>query len=327
MSLATRCTVCGTVFRVVQDQLKVSEGWVRCGRCNEVFNALEGLFDLDRETPPPWSPPSAMSQIPMRVQDDPEPFDIEVGNGPGEDPLLIDKIDAQLLGPRRSESSSTPATRVSERDRLDFPDAKFDSDLAEEEEEEQSFVGPLWPAQEQSQPPARIDAPEFVRRAQEKARWHTPLMRMSLAALACVFLLILMLQTMHQFRDGLAARWPSAKPLLEAWCALASCKIEAPRRIEDISVESTALARAATPDSFKLSVALRNRGTLTLALPSVDLSLTDAAGQLVARRVLTPRDFRAPSSLILPGAESALQLVLTTGNSRVTGYTVEIFYP
>jgi ribosomal protein L11 methyltransferase len=31
--LATRCSACGTVFRVVQDQLRVSEGWVRCGRC------------------------------------------------------------------------------------------------------------------------------------------------------------------------------------------------------------------------------------------------------------------------------------------------------
>jgi predicted Zn finger-like uncharacterized protein len=49
MSLATRCPVCSTVFRVVQDQLKVSEGWVRCGRCAKVFNAFEGLFDLDRE--------------------------------------------------------------------------------------------------------------------------------------------------------------------------------------------------------------------------------------------------------------------------------------
>ena len=56
MSLATRCTSCGTVFRVVQDQLKVSEGWVRCGRCNEVFNALEGLFDLERDAPPEWQP-------------------------------------------------------------------------------------------------------------------------------------------------------------------------------------------------------------------------------------------------------------------------------
>src|SRR5690606_18921718 len=56
MSLATRCTSCGTIFRVVQDQLKVSEGWVRCGRCDEVFNALEGLFDLTREQPPKWEP-------------------------------------------------------------------------------------------------------------------------------------------------------------------------------------------------------------------------------------------------------------------------------
>ena len=55
MSLATRCVSCGTVFRVVQDQLKVSEGWVRCGRCGDVFNALEGLFDLDRESAPSWT--------------------------------------------------------------------------------------------------------------------------------------------------------------------------------------------------------------------------------------------------------------------------------
>lgn len=58
MSLATRCTHCGTIFKVVQDQLKVSEGWVRCGRCHEVFNALPALFDLDTEAPPPRQVPA-----------------------------------------------------------------------------------------------------------------------------------------------------------------------------------------------------------------------------------------------------------------------------
>ncbi len=53
MSLATRCTHCGTIFKVVEDQLKVSEGWVRCGRCQEVFHALPTLFDLDKDPPPP----------------------------------------------------------------------------------------------------------------------------------------------------------------------------------------------------------------------------------------------------------------------------------
>ena len=51
MSLATRCTSCGTVFRVVQDQLRVSSGWVRCGRCSEVFNAIESLVDLELDRP------------------------------------------------------------------------------------------------------------------------------------------------------------------------------------------------------------------------------------------------------------------------------------
>ena len=49
--LATRCSACDTVFRVVPDQLRVSEGWVRCGRCSEVFNALEGLVDLETGLP------------------------------------------------------------------------------------------------------------------------------------------------------------------------------------------------------------------------------------------------------------------------------------
>ncbi|HRH30423.1 MAG TPA: zinc-ribbon domain-containing protein, partial [Aquabacterium sp.] len=62
MSLATRCTHCGTIFKVVQDQLKVSEGWVRCGRCHEVFNAMEGLFDMDRE-PPPARVPAARTPV------------------------------------------------------------------------------------------------------------------------------------------------------------------------------------------------------------------------------------------------------------------------
>ena len=59
MSLATRCIHCGTIFKIVEDQLKVSEGWVRCGRCNEVFNALPTLFDMDSEAPPPRRTPPA----------------------------------------------------------------------------------------------------------------------------------------------------------------------------------------------------------------------------------------------------------------------------
>lgn len=45
MSLVTRCPTCATTFKVVRDQLRISDGWVRCGRCSEIFDATQDLRD------------------------------------------------------------------------------------------------------------------------------------------------------------------------------------------------------------------------------------------------------------------------------------------
>lgn len=82
MSLATRCTHCGTIFKVVQDQLKVSEGWVRCGRCHEVFNALPALFDLDTEAPPPRQVPQ-----PPQAPQTPAPLTPPTAQAPARPPV------------------------------------------------------------------------------------------------------------------------------------------------------------------------------------------------------------------------------------------------
>ncbi len=52
MTLATRCNRCGTVFKLDQDALNAAEGWVRCGRCREVFHAIESLFDTSQSALP-----------------------------------------------------------------------------------------------------------------------------------------------------------------------------------------------------------------------------------------------------------------------------------
>lgn len=44
MALATRCPYCYTTFRVVQDQLKLRNGIVRCGTCKQIFNGSEQLL-------------------------------------------------------------------------------------------------------------------------------------------------------------------------------------------------------------------------------------------------------------------------------------------
>ncbi len=45
----TNCPECGTVFRISTNDLRVAEGYVRCGHCSATFNALGSLTD----EPPP----------------------------------------------------------------------------------------------------------------------------------------------------------------------------------------------------------------------------------------------------------------------------------
>ncbi len=46
MTMATRCPGCGTLFKITAEQLQVREGRARCGRCRQVFNALDTLTSL-----------------------------------------------------------------------------------------------------------------------------------------------------------------------------------------------------------------------------------------------------------------------------------------
>ncbi len=339
MSLATRCIVCGTVFRVVQDQLKVSEGWVRCGKCTGVFNALEGLFDLDRDTPPKWPGPTN----PAFAQTQPGEADVlnvapyenassevtEVTEALEAEGPLVNKIDSQQKKLRDRAVESTPADRVNERDRLEFPDARFDSDLPPEDTPPLRWHDDNIAASGNATTSATRDgAPTFACYAQSKSWRHRPAVLVA-EILFCGCLLIgLTAQAIHHFRDLTAARWTETAPLLTAWCRLAACALSPPRRIDDVVVESTALTRApAFADAFQLSVVLRNRSGTVVARPSIELSLTDLGGRLVARRALSPVDGRAPAVTMNSGTEAAMQWLLTIGNEQINGYTVEVFYP
>lgn len=59
MSLITRCPACATTFKVVPDQLRISDGWVRCGQCTEVFDATANLVQEGDASPLATSGPAA----------------------------------------------------------------------------------------------------------------------------------------------------------------------------------------------------------------------------------------------------------------------------
>ncbi|PIT83052.1 zinc-ribbon and DUF3426 domain-containing protein [Limnohabitans sp. 15K] len=50
MTWITRCPVCAVTYRVVPDQLKVAQGWLRCGQCQEVFDSKGLVVDWPLES-------------------------------------------------------------------------------------------------------------------------------------------------------------------------------------------------------------------------------------------------------------------------------------
>jgi hypothetical protein len=67
-----------------------------------------------------------------------------------------------------------------------------------------------------------------------------------------------------------------------------------------------------------------------VAVPAMELTITDAQDQAIARRVLLPGELGATGDAIAPAAEwsGAVGIVVAnTSSARVAGYRVLAFYP
>jgi len=343
VSLATRCTECGTVFRVVQDQLKVSEGWVRCGRCSAVFNALENLCNVDGDEAPAAGllrreadaahdhRPAAAEAMFAEVEADPHaaygepsrdnPHAAQIDPYGQADPATARPAEARG-GLEVDEAHDAAFAPTHGPDSLAPMPVDDDSAIVTFSSESPADPPPAPP------PPAPVPepAPQFVRAANRDAFWRRP--RMQAAVIVATVLLGLLLagQLARANRDLLAAHVPATLPALTALCQATACRVQPLRRIDRLSVDSSGLARIEGAALYRLSVVLHNRAETALQSPALDLSLTDAAGKLVARRVLQPAELGL-GPVLEAGQELPLQTTLSTGDKRVTGYTVELFYP
>lgn len=71
MKLVTTCPQCLTSFHVNQGQLAASQGKVRCGKCQHVFDALSQLGEVpsSKTEKPVVAPPQPVTQPPRLVAD------------------------------------------------------------------------------------------------------------------------------------------------------------------------------------------------------------------------------------------------------------------
>lgn len=352
MSLATRCSACSTVFRVQKDQLKASEGWVRCGRCGTVFSALEGLFDLEREhsepmplhtapsAPPPGRAPVAAAALQPASVAVPLPAPAVSDDPVSTRALVHDDSGLDARADAAAERAASLATFRSLQPSAADDDDDDEAALSLLEHSGSHTIGESRPLDSGhgglSAPPSVPSAasssilPSFAREADSAVRWRRqrPVMRRLTIAAAFALPLLLGAQVALHHRDMVAARWPGTADVLRAVCSPLRCTVGAPRTLEALTVESSGLTRVEGTPLYRLQLAVRNRAVWAVATPALDLTLTDSRGDIVSRRVLRAADLAsAAPGEIGAGAEWVTQATLDVGERRVAGYTIDLFYP
>lgn len=358
MSFTTRCPACGTMFRVVADQLKISEGWVRCGHCADVFDATLYLQ--------PWTAPGSSPEPEDQV--DPAPESEYDPEAEPETAIMEDSEMSgewgQLEGSRRFEDSLEASPPPAAPDVQSAASGYDDSEVSDFHTDLQRFAAGVGRAGEgdfedssdgiaaevsaaaqaargvpstnsgtsdfeRSEHEDPLSVPGFVRQARRRAFWSSNSMRTALAMLALLLGILLMAQLALHERDRLAAARPDLQPLLQRACDVVGCQLAPVRRIDAIVIDSTALVRR-LGDFYSFDLVLKNTASTPLALPALELSLTDTRDQVIARRVFLPEEWPdSPSLLPAHGSVSvSLRLALALGDATpMAGYRALVFYP
>lgn len=380
MSLLTRCHACHMVFHVVQDQLKVSEGWVRCGRCGEVFNALDHLFEADAPADPnspTATPPSTDSEttqhtdfggstlaasdfgplpgpsrqpptwdLPPLAEPPPVPTvtaiavpvpaltvllpqppvivpqDVTQKRQPAEEPPPpaappATEPTAEAATPPSSPPSSPPAASTAETasDAPPTPASSANPSVASADPtppiEESATVHPV---------------PGFLQ--DPATRWyHRTWARWLMALMVPILLLALGLQVLIQYRNDLSTNYTGLRGYLLKMCSVVGCQLESPRMLDQLVLVSSKIQQTSAKNVLHLRAELHNRARHPVRTPSLDLTLTDAYGQVLVRKVMHPQELRSPGESIKGSNSWQISAFVDVGALPVAGFSLVLFYP
>lgn len=315
MSLITRCPACGTMFKVVADQLRVSQGWVRCGHCSDVFDAGSHLQ------------PASPAPLPL-ADVSPETFPAEVCAS------VADEPSASAGAPTEEEPARNEPAVV---DRVPPPDDKEPGLVAAPPDPTISADVADAVDRDADEPAAAFHDVSFLRQARRQAFWKKTNVRAASGVVGLVLLALLGLQWGLQHKDSLALVDPRWSRVLQAVCQPLNCAVGPLRRVESLVIDSSSFSKSG-PESFRLNFVLKNTADLPLEAPLLELTLTDTQDKAILRRVLTPAQFGYSAGVLMPArAELAGVVSFSVANegnrlpavsaAAVAGYRVLVFYP
>jgi hypothetical protein len=148
--------------------------------------------------------------------------------------------------------------------------------------------------------------------------------------LALLLALTVLAQYAYFERDWIAAWHVKLKPVLTKLCQPLNCKISPVENMASIVIESATLTKLGQ-DVYRLSFNVKNTAPINVAVPHLELTLTDLTDQALVRRVLTPGEMDAKANTLQASSEWQVSVVIRVqipaGKTAVMGYRLVAFYP
>ena len=259
----THCPHCRTTFRIHVEQLAQARGQVRCGVCNDCFNALDALSDYVTAPAPP------AAEAPAAELPPPAP------------PLQQPVVEAG--------ASEEAAAALEVADSI--------GGLAETADGAQVLPVPAAAAAEEILPDLGIIAAEPRALPAGAETRPAPLWQTSLwAALNILLILVLVGQYVYYNRQQLA-QYPELRPWLAQACASIGCDIPLQRDVKRIALtERLVESHPSRANALLIDATLVNQADFTQPFPLLELRFSDLNNQLIAGRRFHPDEYLQPAT-------------------------------
>jgi predicted Zn finger-like uncharacterized protein len=321
MALATTCPQCKTSFKVVPDQLKLRRGLVRCGMCQHVFSGIDYISQV---LPVANKPAAPKVETPATEEDLNTAFFIPDTVLAPTTQMMTEAFENRINRESVELAKPPSSIKLREDDKLLRKGAPKSALFDQAEEQELSAVN-FFSGEE-----PRKGMKGFTNRSD---------VLMAIAGIALVGLLLV--QLLIGARHSLAAHFPVLSPTIDAVSSVVGLKVENPRSLERLTIESFELQASSSAGVYSLSAILRNGASHVVRWPAIELSLTDNAGNILLKKVLLPEEYlismlpvvgsvdalSAEKVGLKPSGELPLKLAIEVTDLNPSGFSAALFYP
>lgn len=344
MSLITRCPACTTMFKVVPDQLRISDGWVRCGQCDEVFDAnahlqptFETVPEVVHEEKPSEFDWGSMLDVEAKASDEALALEFPLTKHADAPASVVEDNDDPI------------PSAFSDQRTHQAPDAALlreaDFDVSVDPLDAVPATGTDWHAgvevtADQDPPPEPVSEsvpaleeppiPQFLKPERTPRARRSRGARVAWVSLSVLLGCMLVVQVLVQERDRIVATAPSLAFWMQPLCHAMGCKISPLQQIESIMIDQSSFSKA-QGGGYVLGFSVKSTALTEVAIPSLELTLTDMQDRPLVRRVFTPRELGSQEQVLSPGGEWSgavpVDAKLPDGAERISGYRLLAFYP